>query len=266
VLWKPSAAELPGWDSPWGRGRPGWHIECSAMAHRYLGESFDIHGGGTDLLFPHHENERAQSLCGYPGSDFARIWLHNAMLLVDGQKMSKSLGNFFTVREILAEAPAEALRLLLLGAHYRSVLNFTRSGLAESRHSLDRFYRALERHPENVAGDPPDAFLVALCDDINTPQAIAVLHGLADAALVGDASAAAALRGSGAMLGLLQQDPRAWFHQGVDAAAVEALIEQRLAARKARDFARADAIRAELAAQGIVLEDGATGTIWRRGP
>ncbi len=209
VLWKPSDETLPGWDSPWGRGRPGWHIECSAMAHRYLGETFDIHGGGSDLLFPHHENERAQSLCGYPGSGFARIWLHNAMLLVEGEKMSKSLGNFFTVREILAEAPAEALRLLLVSAHYRSELNFTRVGLSECRRTLDRLYRALERHPDAAAdAAPPVRFLAALCDDINTPRAIAVLHELADAALAGDAAAAAALRAAGEMLGLLQAPPR----------------------------------------------------------
>ncbi len=265
VLWKPSDAELPGWDSPWGRGRPGWHIECSAMAHHYLGEDFDIHGGGTDLLFPHHENERAQSLCGYPGSGFARVWLHNAMLLVEGEKMSKSLGNFLTVREVLAEAPAEALRLLLLGTHYRSVLNFSRAGLVEARRTLDRFYRALERHPEAAEAAPSEPFLAALCDDINTPGAIAVLHRLADAALAGDAGAAAALRASGSMLGLLQADPLAWFQAGVDASVIEALIAQRLDARKARDFMRADAIRAALAAQGIVLEDGAGGTSWRRG-
>ncbi len=266
VLWKPSDETLPGWDSPWGRGRPGWHIECSAMAHRYLGESFDIHGGGSDLLFPHHENERAQSLCGYPGSGFARIWLHNAMLLVDGEKMSKSLGNFYTAREILAEAPAEALRLLLLGAHYRSELNFVRAALSESRRTLDRFYRALERHPgADTGAEPPARFLAALCDDLNTPRAIAVLHELADAALAGEADAAGSLRAAGEMLGLLQARPRDWFHHGVDEAAVQALIEQRLAARERRDYARADAIRAELAARGIVLEDGAAGTSWRRG-
>ena len=264
VLWKPSEAELPGWDSPWGRGRPGWHIECSAMAHRYLGESFDIHGGGSDLLFPHHENERAQSLCGYPGSGFARIWLHNAMLLVDGEKMSKSLGNFFTVREILSETPAEALRLLLLGTHYRSGLNFTRAALAESKHTLDRFYRALERFPDAPENEVPEPFLAALCDDVNTPLAITVLHGLADAAFAGDAEAAGGLRAAGGMLGLLQRDPRAWFQQGVDAAAIDALVAQRIAARKARDFALADAIRAALSEQGIVLEDSAGGTIWRR--
>ena len=265
VLWKPSEAGLPGWESPWGRGRPGWHIECSAMAHRYLGESFDIHGGGGDLLFPHHENERAQSLCGWPGSGFATVWLHNAMLLVDGEKMSKSLGNFLTVRDALAQAPAEALRLLLLGAHYRSVLNFTLSGLAEARRTLDRLYRALERHSatDDAAGPSP-AFLDALCDDINTPLAVSALHGLADAALAGDAGAASVLRVSGAMLGLLGADPRAWFHDGVDSGRVEALIAERLAARQARDFARADAIRAELAAEGVALEDNASGTRWRR--
>ena len=263
VLWKPSDDALPGWDSPWGRGRPGWHIECSAMAHRYLGEDFDIHGGGSDLLFPHHENERAQSLCGYPGGGFARVWLHNAMLLVDGEKMSKSLGNFFTAREILAEAPAEALRLLLLGAHYRSELNFSRAGLSECRRTLDRFYRALERHPA-ASGAAPGRFLDALCDDINTPRAIAVLHELADVALAGDADAAASLRAAGDVLGLLQAPPHDWFQHGVDAAAVQALIEQRLAARAMRDFRLADAIRADLAARGIVLEDGVAGTTWRR--
>ncbi len=272
VLWKPSDAELPGWDSPWGRGRPGWHIECSAMAHRYLGGSFDIHGGGTDLIFPHHENERAQSLCGWPGSGFARIWLHNAMLLVNGEKMSKSLGNFFTAREILADWPAEALRLMLLGTHYRSVLNFTFPGLAEARRTLDRFYRALERHQglsEAASEAPPDAapspaFLDALCDDLNTPLAISVLHRLADAAIGGDLASSSALRASGAMLGLLQGDPRAWFQSGADAGRIEALIAERLSARQTRDFARADAIRAELASEGVALEDTASGTTWRR--
>jgi cysteinyl-tRNA synthetase len=261
VLWKPSPGELPGWDSPWGRGRPGWHIECSAMAWRYLGPSFDIHAGGADLLFPHHENERAQSCCAFPGSGFARIWIHNGMLRVEGQKMSKSLGNFTTVHDVLDRAPGEAVRLLLLRTHYRAPLDFTAAALDESRRELDRFYRALGSGAE--PGPPPPEVIDALCDDINTPLALAHLHRLSDAALAGDAAAAAGLRAGGAMLGLLGADPAAWFRQGVDAAAVEAAIAERLAARKARDFARADAIRAQLAEQGVVLEDGAGGTTWR---
>src|SRR6185437_5941378 len=181
-----SPPDLPGWDSPWGRGRPGWHIECSAMSWRYLGETFDIHGGGTDLIFPHHENERAQSLCAFPGSGFARVWVHNGMLLVNGEKMSKSLGNFFTVRDVLARAPGEAIRLLLLRTHYRSELDFTDAGLEEARRELDRFYRALERTPAEPAADLPEPVLDALCDDLNTPLAIAGMRTLADAALGGD--------------------------------------------------------------------------------
>ncbi len=265
VLWKPSTPDLPGWDSPWGRGRPGWHIECSAMSWRYLGETFDIHGGGTDLIFPHHENELAQSVCAFPGSDFARYWMHNAMLLVNGEKMSKSLGNFFTVREVLAKAPGEAIRLLLLGTHYRGELDFTDKALAEARRQLDRFYRALERAPgAEGEGEIPAPVLGALCDDLNTPLAIARMHELADAALAGDAGAARGLRAAGRVLGLVQQDPAGWFRGGEDAAEIEAAISERLSARKARDFARADAIRERLKEQGVLLEDTPSGTTWRR--
>ncbi len=263
VLWKPSPPDLPGWDSPWGRGRPGWHIECSAMSWRYLGENFDIHGGGQDLLFPHHENERAQSCCAFPHSSFARTWMHNGMLLINGEKMSKSLGNFLTVRDALQRAPGEAVRLALLRTHYRATLDFSDTLLADARKDLDRWYRALDRAPA-AADDVPGAVMEALCDDLNTPFAIAEMHRLADAALAGDASAGAGLRAAGALLGVLGQTPQAWFHGGADAGAIEAAIAARLAARKARDFARADAIRAELAAQGVLLEDGPGGTTWRR--
>ena len=264
VLWKPSPAALPGWESPWGRGRPGWHIECSAMSWKYLGEDFDIHGGGSDLIFPHHENERAQSLCAFPGSHFARYWLHNGMLQVNGEKMSKSLGNFFTLRDVLAKAPAEAVRLLLLRARYRAVLDFSDAGLAEAREELDRFYRALQRHGEVAAGAVPPTFLAAMCDDVNTPAAIAALHGLADAAMAGDAEAASGLRAAGGLLGLLQGSAAGWFQGDAGSLDVEAAIKARNAARKARDFAKADAIRAEMLAAGVLLEDGPGGTTWRR--
>jgi cysteinyl-tRNA synthetase len=268
VLWKPSPPDLPGWDSPWGRGRPGWHIECSAMSWKHLGESFDIHGGGTDLIFPHHENEIAQSLCAFPGSRFARTWMHNEMLNVDGVKMSKSLGNFFTIRDVLAKAPAEAVRMALLRAHYRSVLEYSDEVLASCRADLDRFYRALERTPPADTGEVPatvpQSVMTALCDDLNTPAAFAAMHALADRAMAGDAVASSGLLAAGKLLGLLEATPAEWFRGGEDAGWIETAIAERLAARKARDFARADAIRADLVSKGVLLEDGPGGTTWRR--
>ena len=264
VLWKPSSDDLPGWNSPWGRGRPGWHIECSAMSWRHLGESFDIHGGGNDLLFPHHENEIAQSVCAFPGSGFARVWLHNGMLNVNGTKMSKSLGNFFTVRDVLEKVPGEAIRMLLLRGHYAGTLEFSEEMLLECKRDLDRWYRALER-TRGDAGGVPASVMEPLCDDLNTPLAFSAMHALADAAMAGDTAAAAGLRASGDLIGLLQHEPAAWFRGGDDAAEIEALVQARIAARKARDFAGADAIRAQLSARNIQLEDGPSGTLWRRG-
>jgi len=283
VLWKPSTPDQPGWDSPWGRGRPGWHIECSAMSWKHLGPDFDIHGGGADLLFPHHENEVAQSLCAFPGSHFARYWMHNGMLLVDGEKMSKSLGNFRTVQDILALGPwaGEAFRLLLLKTQYRAALDYTEEGLREARRDLDRFYRVLSKleDVEAVEADAPHAaeqpaVELALADDLNTPLALASLHHLASAAnealASGEDDALPRMKGrmlrGGALLGLLQTAPAAWFRAGadVDEAAISAAIAARLAARKAKDWPEADRIRKELADQGILLEDGPQGTTWRR--
>ena len=269
VLWKPSTPELPGWDSPWGRGRPGWHIECSAMSAAHLGTTIDIHAGGVDLTFPHHENEIAQSTCAHGGEVFARWWLHNGMLTFDGRKMSKSLGNVLLVHELLKRHPPEALRLLLLRGHYRQPLDWSDAALAQAVSTLDGWYRVLRDLAHvRVEGELPVPARVeaALCDDLNTPQALAELALLADAARQsGSVEAKAALLGGGALLGLLQQDPEAWFRRGddaVDAARVEALLEERRSARASRDFARADAIRNELSAMGVVIEDGAHGTRW----
>jgi cysteinyl-tRNA synthetase len=275
VLWKPSAADQVGWDSPWGRGRPGWHIECSAMSEAHLGETFDIHGGGLDLIFPHHENEIAQSTCAHHGKPFVRVWLHNGFLSVNGEKMSKSLGNFFTVRDLLDKAPGEAVRLCLMSAHYRAPLDWTDDALGQARQVLDRLYGALRPFGQVTAAKAlPASVQAALEDDLNTPKAIAELHELAGrlnkAAGPEREALAADLKAGGGALGLLQADPETWFKwqpEGGDSltdAAINDLIVRRNEAKKARNFAEADRIRDELKAKGVVLEDGPGGTKWRR--
>ena len=247
------------------------------MSRAYLGETLDIHGGGMDLIFPHHENEIAQSECACPGAPFARHWVHNGVLTVEGEKMSKSLGNFVTIRDALAETPGEVIRLALLSTHYRHPLDWTADGLAQARANLDRLYTALRNAgvEDGAADDSVDPEVeAALCDDLNTPKALAVLHRLAgDLNRAGGepakARACAALRGSGALLGLLQADPEAWFRGagqegGMSDAEIQALIAARAAARAQRDFAEADRIRAAMVAEGIALEDTAEGTLWRR--
>ncbi len=267
VLWKPSDDLTPGWESPWGRGRPGWHIECSAMAQTYLGDEFDIHGGGQDLIFPHHENELAQSRCANHTNGMARYWMHNGYLMAEGEKMSKSLGNFYTVHDLLDEFPGEAIRLVLLQTHYRQPLDFTKEGIAEARRTLDKWYRFNDGN-QSASDAIPDGIISALSDDLNTPKAIAELHRLT--ADPSEESKAAFLAGA-QFLGLMQQELDDWFRWSpagateIDEAVVDALIAERTEARLGKNFARSDEIRDELAAQGIVLEDSVDGTTWKRG-
>jgi cysteinyl-tRNA synthetase len=262
VLWKPSTDAQPGWESPWSRGRPGWHIECSAMSAKHLGETFDIHAGGLDLIFPHHENEIAQSRSAFGHPFMATYWMHNGFLNISGEKMSKSLGNFFTVHELLDQFPGEAIRLLLLSAQYRQPLDFTHEGLTQAKATLDRWYGVLRGKDAAAGASVPKPVEDALCDDLNTPQAITAIHQLADPA---------ELRAGANALGLLQQDAEAWFRwtpagsSGPADAEIEAAIAARQAARKAKDFKESDRIRDDLKSRGVILEDGPKGTSWKRG-
>ncbi len=267
VLWKPSKAGEPAWPSPVGiatPGRPGWHIECSAMSWKHLGETFDIHGGGIDLVFPHHENEIAQSRCAFRTPVMANFWLHNGFLQVEGEKMAKSLGNFVTLRELLADWPGEVLRLNMLRTHYRQPIDWTLKGLEESWKVVDDWYAvAADAEPEAISGQ----VLEAVADDLNTPQAITALHGLRTLAHDGSALARSELAASARFLGLLRETRGAWSARkrsarNIDARQVESLISARTAARKSKNFAEADRIRDELAAMGVVLKDSKDGTTW----
>lgn len=273
VLWKPAADDEPGWDSPWGRGRPGWHLECSVMIEKGLGETIDIHCGGQDLKFPHHENEIAQSACAHHGAPLARYWMHNGFLRIGTDKMSKSIGNVVLTHELLQEWPGEVIRWALLSAHYRQPLEWTDDLLRQSKRQLDRFYRALV----DVAGEegdaaPPESVVLALRDDLNTPEAFAGLHELRDIAsqLDGDArrNSLLRLRAAGRLMGFFAADSRAWFkattQDGPTEAEIDALLAKRAEARAAKDFATSDKIRDDLAAQGIQIEDGPDGATWRR--
>ena len=281
VLWKPSAADLPGWDSPWGRGRPGWHIECSAMIRKHLGQSIDIHGGGSDLTFPHHENEAAQSRCANQTPEYVRYWLHNGMLTLGQEKMSKSVGNIVTIRELLETHSGEVLRYALLSGQYRSPLAWSEDLLQQASASLDRLYQALlDSDPDSSEtaadfaacgpGEYPEGVMAALCDDLNTPEALAAMHQLAgNIYRTEDSEARIALRrellAGGWLLGILTRPPSVYFQSGgdVDPAEIEALIEQRNLARREGNFARADEIRDALINRGIELEDTREGTRWK---
>lgn len=273
VLWKPSADDQPGWDSPWGYGRPGWHIECSAMAEKHLGLPFDIHGGGADLKFPHHENEIAQSCCAHGTEEdvtsFAKYWVHNGFLTVDGEKMSKSLGNFLVAKDLLEKHKGETLRLTLLSAHYRQPLDWSDKAVQQSHKQLDTFYTRLNDLKDVKASDEgvPADILESLYDDLNTPLAISKIH----AVLKEDVSPEVMkgrLLAIGKLMGILQEDPAAWLGYGqandVDASEIDSLLQKRTDAKKAKDFATADAIRAQLDAMGILIEDTASGPKWKK--
>lgn len=277
VLWKPSVEPQPGWESPWGWGRPGWHLECSVMSEHHLGNTIDIHGGGQDLVFPHHENEIAQSVCAHGGQTFARYWMHNGFVTVSKRKMSKSLGNTLVVHELLKHTAGEVLRYLLLSAHYRQPLDWSEETLARVQRTVDRVYGVIRDAsakfgPLKAASAPSGKFMSALLDDLNTPDALAELNSearrLANAEDAETAhTSAGKLLAAGALIGLFQHDPETWLAgdtEGLDDALIDQLIDERNTARKNRDFARADEVRDQLQAMGISLEDVPGGTRWRR--
>jgi cysteinyl-tRNA synthetase len=264
VLWKQSSGDEPGWESPWGRGRPGWHIECSAMSTAYLGDVFDIHGGGIDLIFPHHENELAQSRCAHGTPAMANYWMHNEFVQIEDTKMSKSLGNFVTIRDLLADWPGEVLRLNMLKAHYRSPMDWTLRGLEESAKTLDDWYSVAA---DVKAGQPSDAVIETLSDDLNTPQMIASLHGLRNSAALGNEGDRSQFAASLRQFGFLSESAAEWKSRkqqasGVDAKQIDELISSRTAARARKDFKESDRIRDELAAMGVVIKDSKDGTTW----
>lgn len=286
VLWKPSSDDEPGWPSPWGRGRPGWHLECSAMIEKHLGETIDIHGGGRDLIFPHHENELAQSQCSHAGKTFVQYWMHNGYVNIDGEKMSKSLGNFRTVRDLLGKYNGEVLRFTLLSSQYRSDMDFSVESIAQAQAGLDTLYGALRKHAEvpvnGAVNIEEEAAWMALLDDLNTPLAISELHALArELNKAGNEKAEqehlslvkSKLLAIAGLMGFLQQDPEIWFTEGADSSGevsgpsaeeVEALIAERQQAKLDKNFARADEIREQLKAAGVILEDSRSGTSWKR--
>ncbi len=278
ILWKPSNPDLPGWDSPWGRGRPGWHIECSAMSRKHIGLTLDIHGGGLDLIFPHHENEIAQSECSCVGHKFVNYWVHNGYLTVDGDKMSKSLGNFVTIRDALKKFPGEVIRLFMLSSHYRSPIDWNESNLYQARNKIDRLYKALRAAQDIDVKEehkfPSSGVISALEDDINTPAALNEIYGISsELNKVKDDLTRSQLKGSLLascyLLGILNRDVESWFHEldaddGLSVHEIDKLIDDRAFARDKKNFAEADRIRLLLEKKGIILEDSAEGTSWRR--
>ena len=273
VLWKPSTEDLPGWDSPWGRGRPGWHLECTTMIEKHLGIPFDIHGGGGDLVFPHHENEIAQGACSHGNGDYCRVWMHNGLIHMNNQKMSKSLGNISLVKDLLEEAPGEAIRLALLTTHYRKPLDWTDETLPQATAMLDKFYRALESAEETKVSDADlkvsEELLESLRDDLNTPKVFAVLHDLATQ--LNKEPSSSSIKGeflaSANFIGFLEKSPKEWFAEGANSELseqeIEGLLKKRTDARANKDFETSDKIRDELKEKGIEIEDTPDGTKWR---